>query len=249
MLHLLTSTLAFNGPSSLRKAGATSPTIEHGRREVCSALGFATLWRLSSRAGAVDAEYKDISTKVSSKLLTSAETAAESKDALATVNWAAPKVTGLSTEEMSKRVDAGLRRECWFITGRSLPELFSNSFTFSDPQVSLNGIEEYSRGVRSFYKQGSAVGEIVCTAVTAPDTITVVWRNYGTVNIGPGFDLAPYLCTTTLKTSASDGGLIVQQEDAFEVDQAALLKYNLFKSSRLAVPPIGSVACPLPKPV
>ena len=140
----------------------------------------------------------------------------------------------------------------------------------------MNGIEEYSRGVRSFYKQGSAVGEIVCTAVTAPDTITVVWRNYGTVNIGPGFDLAPYLCTTTLKTSASDGGLIVQQEDAFEVrprtfhdlpwepsaltfcglpfdsfevDQAALLKYNLFKSSRLAVPPIGSVACPLPKPV
>ena len=61
------------------------------------------------------------------------------------------------------------------------------------PQVSLNGIEEYSRGVRSFYKQGAAVGEIVCTAVTAPDTITVVWRNYGTVNIGPGFDLAPYL--------------------------------------------------------
>ena len=64
--------------------------------------------------------------------------------------------------------------------------------------MSLNGIEEYSRGVRSFYKQGSAVGEIVCTSVTAPDTITVVWRNYGTVNIGPGFDLAPYLCTTTL---------------------------------------------------
>ena len=116
-----------------------------------------------------------------------------------------------------------------------------------DPQVSLNGIEEYSRGVRSFYKQGSAVGEVVCTATTAPDTITVVWRNYGTVNIGPGFDLAPYLVTTTLKTSTSDGGLIVKQEDAFEVNNADLIKYNLFKSNRPAVPPIESVACPLPK--
>jgi len=192
-------------------------------------------------------DYKDLSTKVSSKLLTSAETVAESKDALATVNWGAPKATGLSIEEMAERVDAGLRRECWFVTGRSLPQLFSDSFTFSDPQVSLNGIEEYSRGVRSFYKQGYAVGEIVCTSVTAPDTITVVWRNYGTVNIGPGFDLAPYLCTTTLKTSASDGGLIVKQEDAFEVNNLDLIKYNLFKSNRAAVPPIGSVACPLPK--
>jgi hypothetical protein len=102
--------------------------------------------------------------------------------------------------------------------------------------------------VRNFYKQGSAVGEIVCTAVTAPDVITVVWRNYGTVNIGPGFDLAPYLVTTTLKTSASDGGLIVKQEDAFEQNNAALIKYNLFKGSRPPVPPIDSVACPLKQP-
>ena len=195
-----------------------------------------------------DEEYKDLGTQISSKLLNSVETAAESNgDALGGINWRAPKVTGLSTEEMAKRLDAGLRSECWFVTGRSQPELFSESFTFSDPQVSLNGIEEYSRGVRSFYKQGSAVGEIVCTAATAPDTITVVWRNYGTVNLGPGVDLAPYLVTTTLKTSASDG-LIVRQEDAFDApDKLGLLSYNLFKSKRAEVPPIESVACPLPK--
>eukprot|EP00966_Prymnesium_polylepis_P060425 1402262-Prymnesium_polylepis.1 len=259
-LAMITSALAFNVP--LIKTRASKPTIEAGRRDVCSALGCAALGLLPSGASAGDEEYKDVTTKISSKLLTSAETAAETKDALATVNWGAPKVTGLSTEEMAKRLDAGLRRECWFVTGRSLPELFSNSFTFSDPQVlrwldaaaccvhsqvSLNGIEEYSRGVRSFYKQGSAVGEIVCTAATAPDTITVVWRNFGTVNIGPGFDLAPYFVTTTLKTSASDGGLIVKQEDAFEVNNADLIKYNLFKAKRPAVPPIESVACPLPK--
>ena len=195
-----------------------------------------------------DEEYKDLGTQISSKLLNSVETAAESNgDALGGINWRAPKVTGLSTEEMAKRLDAGLRSECWFVTGRSQPELFSESFTFSDPQVSLNGIEEYSRGVRSFYKQGTAVGEVVCTAATAPNTITVVWRNYGTVNIGPGIELAPYLVTTTLTTSASDGGLIVRQEDAFEVNNVELFKYNFLKSKRPALPLIESVACPLPQ--
>ena len=241
-LHLVlcfitSTTRAFNLPA---------PDKLLGRRDACNAvLGFsALLIPYPARAG--EEAYKDLTAKVSSKLLTSAETAAESEDALASIKWGAPKVTGLSIEEMAKRLDAGLRQECWFVTGRSQPEFFADSFTFSDPQVSLTGIEEYSRGVRSFYKQGTAVGEIVCTAATAPDTITVVWRNYGTVNIGPGFDLAPYLVTTTLKTSKNDGGLIVKQEDAFEVNNVDLLKYNLFKSKRPAVPPIGSVACPLP---
>ena len=230
---------------ALSLVGGTRPAIERAaRRDVCGALGLAALGLLPPRADAAGEEYKDVATKVSSKLLTSAETAAESADALADIKWGAPKVTGLSTEEMAKRIDAGLRREMWFVSGRSQPEFFSKSFSFSDPQVSLNGIEEYSRGVRSFYKQGAAVGEVVCTRATAPDTITVVWRNYGTVNIGPGFDLPPYLVTTTLKTG--DGGLIVKQEDGFDQpDPAALAKYNLFKGQRQAPPPIEGVACPL----
>ena len=134
LLNMLTSALAMQ-PLSSSKIRATKPAIEAGRRDVCRAFGFAALGLLPSRAAAGDEEYKDVTTKISSKLLTSAETVAESKDALAAVNWGAPKVTGLSTEEMAKRIDAGLNRDCWFVTGRSLPELFSNSFTFSDPQV------------------------------------------------------------------------------------------------------------------
>lgn len=211
--------LAFSGQARSSSIRATtlscaprrSSPVAHwtGRRHACR-LAAAGLF-LPAASHAAD-EYKDLSTKASSKLLNSAE----SGDALAAINWAAPKATGLSIEEMARRVDAGLRRECWFVTGRSLPELFSSAFTFSDPQVTLAGIEEYSRGVRSFYKQG--------------------------------FDLAPYLVTTTLKTSASDGGLIVRQEDAFEApDKVELLKYNLFKARRPAVPDIGAVACPLPR--
>ena len=132
VLCMLTATLAIKVPSN--RIRTTKPTIA-GRRDACSAFGIAALGLLPSQARAGDEEYKDLTTKVSSKLLTSAETAAASKDALATINWAAPKVTGLSTAEMAKRIDSGLRHECWFVTGRSLPELFSESFTFSDPQA------------------------------------------------------------------------------------------------------------------
>lgn len=204
--------------------------------------------------GSSNEEYKDVTTKISSKLLTSSETVTESDDdALSSINWSIPKVTGLTTEEMAQKIEKGLRRDCWFVTGRSMPELFADSFTFSDPQVSLTGIEDYSRGVRKFYKQdGSAIGEVVCTGVTAPNTITVIWRNYGTVNIGPGFELAPYLVTTTLTTSPNNNkndGLIVKQEDAFETNTAALIKYNLFKGkNRPLPPPINTVTCPLPLP-
>mmetsp|Transcript_39948 Transcript_39948/g.45647 ORF Transcript_39948/g.45647 Transcript_39948/m.45647 type:complete len:206 (-) Transcript_39948:15-632(-) len=87
--------------------------------------------------GSSNEEYKDVTTKISSKLLTSSETVTESDDdALSSINWSIPKVTGLTTEEMAQKIEKGLRRDCWFVTGRcSMPELFADSFTFSDPQV------------------------------------------------------------------------------------------------------------------
>jgi len=215
------------------------------RRELLHA-GMASAALLPFAARATDDDFaKEGLTKLLSAQLPTSDSMAE--DPLADVNWAAPKVSGLTTEEMAKRVEAGLRKECWFVSGRALPELFSESFTFSDPQVKLNGIEDYCRGVRRFYDQSSAVGEIVCVAVTAPETITIAWRNYGRVNIGPGVELPPYIVTTTLKTSAADGGLIVKQIDEFETNKAALLTYNLFPSRRPPLPPIETVACPLPK--
>ena len=45
-------------------------------------------------------------------------------DDLADIVWDAPKVRGLSTEDMAARLDAGLRGREWFVTGRGLPELF-----------------------------------------------------------------------------------------------------------------------------
>lgn len=144
----------------------------------------------SSSSNNSNENYKDVTTKISSQFLPATDRETDNKeDALASIDWSRPKVKGLTTQQMAHQLEIGLRRECWFVTGRSVPEYFSDTFQFSDPQVTLTGIEEYSRGVRKFYQQhgpAPGVGEVVCLGVTAPHTITVVWRNYGTVQIGPG---------------------------------------------------------------
>lgn len=42
----------------------------------------------------------------------------------------------MTTAKMAAAVDAGLKLNGWFVTGRVDASLFSESFFFSDPQVS-----------------------------------------------------------------------------------------------------------------
>ena len=157
------------------------------------------------------------------------------------IAWDAPKLRGLNTEKMADAINDGLREREWFVTGRGLPELFSDTFTFSDPQVSLVGIEPYCRQVRRLFDQKTARCEVVCCSATAPNTITVVWRNSGKVSLGPlGVELKPYVVTTTLKTDPVDG-LLVSQEDAFASDGPGLLLWQVPALRGLAGPPAPSV--------
>jgi len=161
------------------------------------------------------------------------------------IDWAAPKLRGLSLAEMSARLDAGLREREWFVTGRALPELFSEDYTFSDPDVSLKGIEPYSRQVRRLFNQATARCEVVscAPAVGSDDCIVVVWRLSGGVNIGPGgIAIKPYVVTTTLRTDRADGGLVVFQEDEF-----SLPGWDILLSALL--PPLRPLLAPEAPPV
>eukprot|EP00747_Dinoflagellata_sp_TGD_P179257 gnl/TRDRNA2_/TRDRNA2_29787_c0_seq1.p1 gnl/TRDRNA2_/TRDRNA2_29787_c0~~gnl/TRDRNA2_/TRDRNA2_29787_c0_seq1.p1 ORF type:complete len:403 (+),score=48.31 gnl/TRDRNA2_/TRDRNA2_29787_c0_seq1:46-1209(+) len=190
----------------------------------------------TGREESYEDNYKDPITKMFDKLLPGKQQVEQ--DPLADLDWNAPKATGLSTKEMAVRLDAGLREHEWFVTGRALPELFSDDFFFSDPQVTLVGIEKYCRGVRRLFDQESARAEIVCVAATSADTVTVVWRNSGKVNLGPGgFELKPYVVTTTLQTSADKGGLVVKQEDKFDLNPIELFAYALLPFLRSSLPP------------
>ena len=157
------------------------------------------------------------------------------------IDWNAPK-KHLTIEQMADAINDGLVENSWFVTGRGRPELFSDTFTFSDPQVSLVGYEQYCRSVRKLFDQNTARCELVCCSATGPDTITVLWRNSGMVNLG-GVKIAlkPYLVTTTLKTDPKDGNLIVSQMDEFDSDPAGLLLYQVPLLRPLAGKPAANV--------
>ena len=81
--------------------------------------------------------------------------------------------------------------------------------------------------MRRLFDQETARCEVVCCAATAPDAITVVWRNSGRVNLGPlGVELKPYVVTSTLGLDPRDG-LVVSQVDTFDADTAGLLLYQV----------------------
>ena len=205
----------------------------------CAASG-PMLSLLPQRAGAVEVEAKSPLIEFSKSFLPS-ETVEMSGGPLDAIAWNAPKRTGLNTERMCDAINDGLREREWFVTGRGLPELFSDDFRFSDPDVSLDGFEPYCRQVRRLFDQETSRCELVCCSVTAPNTISVVWRNSGKVNIGPlGIELKPYVVTTTLKTSPADG-LVVSQVDEFVADGPGLLLYQVPFLRPLAGPPALSV--------
>ena len=52
------------------------------------------------------------------------------------VDWDQPK-TPLPLGELAQALDRGLRDREWFVTGKVLPEYFSDDFKFEDPDVSF----------------------------------------------------------------------------------------------------------------
>ncbi|GFH44158.1 hypothetical protein CTEN210_00632 [Chaetoceros tenuissimus] len=111
--------------------------------------------------------------------------AASDTDPLASIPWNISKNRELNMYQLADAINDGLIENEWFVTGKGRPEFFSEKFVFSDPQVTLEGFENYCRGVRRLFDQETARCELVCCAVTGENQITVLWRNSGIVNIGP----------------------------------------------------------------
>ena len=136
-------------------------------------------------------------------------------DPLDSIEWSKPKAS-LTLEQMCDTLEEGLRNREWFVTGRALPELFSDDFAFQDPDVQLRGIEQYSRQVRRLFDQSTARAEIIsCNLDGEERLIRVVWRLSGSVNLLGGVHLKPFVVTTRLSVDAT--GLINFQEDEFSI--------------------------------
>jgi hypothetical protein len=152
-------------------------------------------------------------------------------DPLADIDFDSPKQSPkLSLDELAAVLDAELYDKEWFVTGKINPVYFDDQFQFQDPDVKLTGVEEYARGVLKLFDQSISRAQIISSVVntTVPNTITVTWRLSGRVNIGPnGLPIKPYICYTDF-TVNEESGLIVFQEDRFDIPGWDILLSALF---------------------
>jgi hypothetical protein len=188
-------------------------------------------------------EYRNAATNVLSNFMSKDSKLEE--DPLGSIDFDAPKFgRKVDLETFAAILDAELYEREWFVTGNVNPIYFSNDFMFQDPDVRLEGIEKYARGVNKLFNQESSRAEIISTVVS-PDTlntITCTWRLSGAADIGPGLTIKPYIVYTDLKVDP-ESGLIVFQEDRFDVPQWDILLSSLFPFL------IGKVTSPPAPPV
>mmetsp|Transcript_14998 Transcript_14998/g.19004 ORF Transcript_14998/g.19004 Transcript_14998/m.19004 type:complete len:275 (+) Transcript_14998:67-891(+) len=169
---------------------------------------------------------------------------------LSKIDFTAPKISNVPLETLASMLDAELYEREWFVTGNVNPIYFSDEFEFQDPDVKLSGIEEYAKGVNKLFDQETSRAEIISTVVNenTPNTITVTWRLSGKVNIGPGLTIKPYICYTDFKVDSD--GLIVFQEDRFDIEQwdillSALFPFLIGKVTSQPAPPVPPREVPI----
>ncbi|CAB9511260.1 Uncharacterized conserved protein (DUF2358) [Seminavis robusta] len=175
------------------------------------------------------------------------------EDPLASIDFDAPKLQpGLSLEALADGLDNDLLDLEWFVTGKVNPIYFADSFQFRDPDVSVDGIEEYARGVNKLFDQEVSRAEIISTVVntTVPNTLTCTWRLSGAVKIGPGVTIKPYVVYTDFTVDPATG-LIVFQEDRFSIPgwDILLSAFFPFLIGKLTSPPAPEVPPRVPKDV
>lgn len=202
----------------------------------------ADLHGLKARKEDGDMEYRNAATNLLSNFMQKEN---KDDDPLSRIDFSATKLKKKwSLEELAQVLDAELYEREWFVTGNVNPIYFSDKFVFQDPDVRLEGIEAYARGVNKLFDQETSRAEIISTKVNpdVPNTITCTWRLSGKANIGPGLNIKPYLVFTDLKIDP-ESGLIVFQEDRFNLPQWDILLSSLFPFL------IGVVTAPPAPPV
>jgi hypothetical protein len=183
-----------------------------------------------------DMEYRNVATKLLSNFMNEKDSPQQisterGTNVIDTIDFNAPKFNKVvDIETMATILDYELIQSEWFVTGKVNPIYFANNFQFQDPDVKLNGVEEYARGVNKLFDQTCSRAEIIKTDVNTEKNdvmaITVQWRLSGKVKIGIGLTIKPYIVYTDFLLD--DKGLIVFQEDRFDIPQWDILVSALF---------------------
>lgn len=180
--------------------------------------------------GTVVQEYRNTATEVLSNFMTDTDMEkGGAENPLAGIDFDAPKFGKVDLQTLAEILDYELTDKEWFVTGNVNPVYFSDDFQFQDPDVKVDGIEDYAKGVYKLFDQETSRAEIISTVVNdeVPNTITCTWRLSGKVKIGPGLTIKPYVCYTDL-TVDEETGLVTFQEDRFDIPGWDILLSALF---------------------
>ena len=176
--------------------------------------------------GSTVEEYRNVATQVLSKFMQKDKMDTDgdiNSDSMAAIDFEAPKISpSTSLETLAAALDYELTEKEWFVTGNVNPSYFSPDFQFQDPDVKVDSIEDYSKGVRKIFNQSTSRAEILSTVVneeaSTPEksVITITWRLSGGVNIGFGLDIKPYIVYTDFVIDP-ETSLVIFQEDRFDI--------------------------------
>uniref|UniRef100_A0A7S4ITS4 Uncharacterized protein n=1 Tax=Odontella aurita TaxID=265563 RepID=A0A7S4ITS4_9STRA len=207
-------------------AGVSSPSIVLAAASTKDEATSTTTKMGDDDDGSVVQEYRNGVTEILSNFMQKTNDDDDDDDApstnnnpLTSIDFDAPKFRGVDLDTLAEILDFELSEREWFVTGNVNPIYFADEFRFQDPDVKVDGIEDYARGVRKLFDQKTSRAEIISTSANpsvGPDAITVTWRLSGKVNIGPGLPIKPYVCYTDFTVDESTG-LIVFQEDRFDI--------------------------------
>ena len=176
-------------------------------------------------------EYRNAATEILSNFIQSPDKNKEDAtlpSPLEDIDFKAPKQPVTNLNLLAAILDYELSQKEWFVTGLVNPVYFAEDFCFQDPDVTLQGIEAYAKGVNTLFDQATSRAEIMETVVNpelGDNVITCTWRLSGKANIGPGLTIKPYIVYTDFTV---ENGLIVRQEDRFSLPQWDILLSSLF---------------------
>ena len=178
----------------------------------------------------INEEYTNPFTRVLGAFVRPSTESASSTFDLNTIQWNEPKrKKARSLTNRAIEIEKALAEKEWFVTGNVDPTFFSDDFSFQDPDVKLKGIEKYARGVNKIFSQQDSRAEIIAARVneTVANTITVTWRLEGTIKVGPGLKIKPFVVYSDFLVNEQDG-LIVFQLDRFSNPGYDIILSSLF---------------------
>ncbi len=157
--------------------------------------------------------------------------------------WDKKKRRRSSLEALRRELEKAVIKNSFFVTGIVSPELYNDEFAFSDPDVSVKGVEEYARGVAKIFKSGTKA-DLISSEISSEDVITVTWRLEGAVNIGPGLPIKAFVVYSDF--SVGEDGLIYFQKDRFslsgiDIILSAFFPFLIGKVTEAPAPPVSEM--------